>query len=393
MLVKYKGIDLNLQNEELQPINNVTNYYWEIINDNLFFKYDNEIIYADWVDAILIFKISDSQYFSDYIDRYSKFNIKIENGIIKNKFISIYVDESSTFFVKKNEIVPSYSIPKLEEIVSFLQNPNLNTEDKWLKKIIKELKEVISSYSSKNGLPSFDFFQNGGSIHEIITNDINFINGSGYIYFNFGDDLYNIISARVFEYYVNYINKSVDRSTNFIFGSNKIKIVKNKIDFEYIKWALRELNWFVLPPSFFHSQYKVFKSIEITNNYRNFLFDYNYLDEKIKISDYLEEEYFNLNLDKINIMYNSEENCFTFKNIVKDSFLNYLLNDEITYEIVFSNKANFKNIYNYIKEYNKPIEEENCFDDNDHYNRNDWLRDVSGTNDFETMNDVFWNLD
>ncbi|MDH1603000.1 hypothetical protein, partial [Empedobacter sp. GD03739] len=221
MLVKYKGIDLNLQNEELQPINNVTNYYWEIINDNLFFKYDNEIIYADWVDAILIFKISDSQYFSDYIDRYSKFNIKIENGIIKNKFISIYVDESSTFFVKKNEIVPSYSIPKLEEIVSFLQNPNLNTEDKWLKKIIKELKEVISSYSSKNGLPSFDFFQNGGSIHEIITNDINFINGSGYIYFNFGDDLYNIISARVFEYYVNYINESVDRSTNFIFGSNK----------------------------------------------------------------------------------------------------------------------------------------------------------------------------
>ena len=150
MLGKYKGIDLNLQNEELQPINNVTNYYWEIINDNLFFKYDNEIIYADWVDAILIFKISDSQYFSDYIDRYSKFNIKIENGIIKNKFISIYVDESSTFFVKKNEIVPSYSIPKLEEIVSFLQNPNLNTEDKWLKKIIKELKEVISSYSSKN---------------------------------------------------------------------------------------------------------------------------------------------------------------------------------------------------------------------------------------------------
>ena len=123
------------------------------------------------------------------------------------------------------------------------------------------------------------------------------------------------------------------------------------------------------------------------------MFDYNYLDEKIKISDYLEEEYFNLNLDKINIMYNSEENCFTFKNIVKDSFLNYLLNDEITYEIVFSNKANFKNIYNYIKEYNKPIEEENCFDDNDHYNRNDWLRDVSGTNDFETMNDVFWNLD
>ena len=73
--------------------------------------------------------------------------------------------------------------------------------------------------------------------------------------------------------------------------------------------------------------------------------------------------------------------------------MNYLLNDEITYEIVFSNKANFKNIYNYIKEYNKPIEEENCFDDNDHYNRNDWLRDVSGTNDFETMNDVFWNLD
>ena len=36
---------------------------------------------------------------------------------------------------------------------------------------------------------------------------------------------------------------------------------------------------------------------------------------------------------------------------------------------------------------------DNNYDNEYYYNSDDWLKDAAGTDDPETMNDVYWNLD
>ncbi len=394
MILNYKNISINVSEWNSSLIErgyNPSICSWSIHNNKLFINETGLFVtgnkQADWIDASLSIRVNDNFYNNEYYNPIFILKIEIKNGIITNK--RIVLEEVNSSFSRPCKInnykidnylkpKPFYSNTKIKQsLLSFFKEQPNKTSNKWINKIYEEIDEILKIRSSCS-LPSLDFFKNGGKIKDLIADDIVIAVSKSFIFLYLGDENYNKNCSKIIEYYINFLNESINDEKNITFNNNSINYLPYKVDFNFVKWAIRNLDWFVITPSFLNSTIMQDKRIKL-NKINDVMFEYEIEKEEICIKNYLNDEDIDINLKKINLKYDRERSEYTLNEINDKSYLNYLISDNITdYEEVSFEEVDYNNTEYY--DYEVP-------------NDSNWLRDAAGTDDPEIMNDVFWNLD
>lgn len=192
--------------------------------------------------------------------------------------------------------------------------------------------------------------------------------------------------------YIKYLNECFFKRIDYSFKNESISnILPSILDFDYIKWAIRNVGWFTLSPSFFDKKFTVNQIVDIKKS-SNLLFEFKLISIDVNVKDYLNDDDFKLNLSKLNIKFDTDYEIHTITNPKKESFENYLIDDDISYYLVYENYKKWGLIGKIIDEletYIPDYEEDYMESAND----DNWLRNAAGTDDPETMNDVYWNID
>lgn len=363
MELEYKEITFqvdSLKNLLIDKNINIDSCYWIIKSDQLFLsKFENDVAtkeFANWVNYSIEIR---------FVNCF--FVIKIENGIVKNKYIGIedyyFQDIEIEYFDQYFNSYSTFNFSDLKDnLLSILKNKSKHTnQGKYTDLIELEFQKIYNSFSE----PSFD--------------DIELIVGRNFIFF-YMCDLVSNHTSKIIEYCIEYLNEDLAHKKN------------NTIDFQYIKWAIRNLKWFVLHPSFFSKEIEVVKKIQI-QKINNLYFEFEIIKENINFSDFLNFEDYEFNLKKMNLKFDKINNLITF-DFPQYSYFNYLLDDTICFDDLYKDQKKWKKVietinkskYNYDYEDEEDIEYERPNDSN-------WLRDAAGTDEPQTMNDVFWNID
>ncbi len=403
-----------LESKLLERKYNPEQHYCIINNNKLYIskgkipknKYDiyskvfTEDKFAEWVNQTIYIRFHDNYHHSSYYD--FTLEINIEKGILTNKRLIINFIQRYKKFYKK-EFCPKRFYTKSvikENLIKILEKTfDESTKNKWLNKI-SELLEII--YTQRNDFNS----------KKTILSHVELTVSESFIFFHLGSDKLNEYTSQIIEYYINYLNENFknqsgltynqenyinyqnEKATNQqLLGSvyeDSIVIYKPfKIDFPFIKWAIRNLSWFVLCPSFFKETFILEKSIKL-KKVNNVMFKYEIEKEKIYISDFLDEEDFKLNFEKINLKFDSEKNEFSLIELNGTTFTGYLMNDT-EYQDLLDAKYHYKNLGEEIDKRNRTSDFTG--DSNTSYSNKNWLIDAAGNDDPETMGDVYWNLD
>jgi len=154
-------------------------------------------------------------------------------------------------------------------------------------------------------------------------------------------------------------------------------------DISYLNWALKTVEFFSVSSSYLSETFKLkkLKTFKITRLNKT-VFEYDPVLES-------EEYKFPLSIQTIN------QEKFEKKNKVKyDTNHNFYVPDISTAEMM--SLYGFYLDENYVSDNNESeyMGDNETYDDYDnYYDTNDWLSDAAGTDDPETMNDVYWNLD
>ena len=418
MELMYKGIDfiidelIELKLDEAKFKDNY--FFWNIEKSQLFISQmiDNEKvdILADWVSCKITIThenrkqipIVNESYFSESYD----FIIEIEKGFVTNKFIEIHsIDNVLSYnkyldlYYDNNLTINHLSSSNFNhnkenmknEIMSFFLNLNFVHKDKRLNEIQQYITDKVNNY-----LYNATLFCRGNHNYKVelfnkLIENIEIVINEKFIFFNFNNN-FDFDTGFVVENYIKYLNECFIKKNDFIhINDSTSKINPFVLDFKYIKWAIRNLKWFFLSPSFFESKFTVNQIVELKNT-SNLLFEFKYKENEIIVKDYLNEEDYMLNLLKQNIKFDEVNKVYTFKEMTNDSFENYLLDDNISFDMVFDNIEKWGKIGKIIDKLT--YYEEDYGDNNiETASEGDWLRNAAGTDDPQTMNDVYWNLD
>ncbi|WP_417429846.1 hypothetical protein [Halpernia sp.] len=381
-------------------------YVWKIIDDKIYLSNDDLLnsseIFSKWVNAKLSLKINPAlnynrKYKGSFYYESAVIVFKIRNGEIVEKYIQIvpksqelnphlysdnlisFKEQSFTWRLEEN-----FKLLLREEFEKF-------KETKTLGKIKELVTSIRSEYFNNTSKPSFDFFQQGGSMTDLLVDQLLISVGPNFIF------IYpqNIISNKYQELlnlYFQYVSEVIDNSDNVEFENLGYYYKPNKFDTEFVLWANQNLKWFVLSPTFFINPILTRQYISV-KKVRDVFFEYKIQNTTLETNEFLTNDDIRLNFNKINLNYNSEENSFNYCVTRDKLFFDILLSksDEINEEIINnieydteSEELTYKTERDYSEEYyNQDYEP----------NDNNWLRDAAGTDNPETMNDAFWNLD
>ncbi len=277
------------------------------------------------------------------------------------------------------------------EIISFFLNLNFVHKNSTLNEIQQYIDYKVTNYLYNATMFSHGNHNYKAELFNKLIENIEIIINEKCIFFNFNNN-FDFDRGFVIENYIKYLNECFVKKNDFIqINDSTFKVNPFVLDFEYIKWAIRNLKWFILLPSFFESKFTVNQIVELKNT-SNLLFEFKFKEKKIIVKDYLNEEDYILNLLKQNIKFDAVNKVYTFKEMTIDSFENYLLDDNISFDMVLYDTEKWGNIGKII--YELTHEEEAYYDTNiETASEGDWLKNAAGTDDPQTMNDVFWNLD
>jgi hypothetical protein len=382
--------------------NNSIKSYWYLDDSNLFLDNFKEKKIADWVNINIKINVNPELNFYEKTDESSEYynsselNILIENGKLKSLFIKIELIENKLYnsiyndnlFSVNYKIMSSY----LKNDINSLLNLNFErfSDTETLSRIKKNV-HYIRDNILNNRTQSFDFFQNGGNLNDILFEDLKIEMGSDYIFISNGNSNLNSNFAELLKLYFQYINEYINNSTKLTVSDNSVAYTNYILDINYIKWSIKNLKWLVLSPAFFGKEV-LLKTTEIIKEVRKIFFDYSQKEDWININDYFHNEYFDLNFKKLNIKLNKEKKYFTYLPTKKKLFFDYITDfksvipSDIKLNISYDKdlkELDFKKSSNFNQDY----------DNSESYNSRNWLRDAAGTDDQETMNAVYWNLD
>ncbi|WP_091147521.1 exodeoxyribonuclease X C-terminal domain-containing protein [Flavobacterium caeni] len=143
--------------------------------------------------------------------------------------------------------------------------------------------------------------------------------------------------------------KLYDWNSEFEFGKFKGETLKSisEHNMNYIHWCLKNVEWFCVKD-------EIFENITLVKEYK-------FLEKKFKNSTI--QKYELEILEKLKLFY---ESLLKIHNDKTEQF-----------ELQVARETEYEEEY----------------DDSDHYNYDNWLSDAAGTDDPETMRDVYWNLD
>lgn len=300
MKLIYKGIDfiidelIELKLDEAKFKDNY--FFWNIEKNQLFVSQmiDNEKvdILADWLHCKITvthenrnqIPIINESYLSESYD----FIIEIEKGFVTNKFIKIHsIDKLliinrvyNRFFDDKlninhlTEFNFNYNKEKIKnEIMSFFLNLNFVYKNTTLNVIQQYITKEINNY--------LDFYvkycavdeEYRVEIYNKIIENIEIIINNKFIFFNINHD-FSLDVGFIVENYIKYLNECFIKKIDFSLINDSISnITPSVLDFEYIKWAIRNLKWFILSPSFFNKKFTVNQIFDIKNT-SNLLFEF-----------------------------------------------------------------------------------------------------------------------
>ncbi len=344
-----------------------------------------EPVLADWYSGILEFGFGDYHYdhWWGYHDNYVW--LKFENGkVIDKKITKNFNSEYPISFGK-------YKGKKLDDILYGKIKGNTYTT-------IKDLFECLLSFISEK---DYSYKVQCGHF-KVNPEDIELvkeIRESGIEFFLTQNSI--VTSTKVFWENSNSDDRAEkisellerifqsDFTIPFILtkqtSSQETEIAENSLlinpDINYLNWALKNVDFFTINPLFLNKTFtlKRLKSFK-TNRLNKTIFEYDPIIETIEYK--FPDQTKNVNqqkFEKTNKVLVDFENELLVPNLTDEEMMleyGYYLDE--TYEPPISN--DYKNF--------------DYYDDSDYYyNSNDWLIDAAGTDDPETMNDVYWNLD
>lgn len=344
-----------------------------------------EPVLADWYSGILQFGFGDYHYdhWWGYYDNYVW--LKFENGkVIDKKITKNFNSEYPISFGK-------YKGKKIDDVINGKIKNNTYTT-------IKDLFESILSFISKK-----DYTYKVQSGHFKVTpEDVELVKETR----DYGVEYFltqNSIATSTKVFWEN--SNSDDRAEKLsellekIFQSDftipftltkqtfnqETELAENTVlinpDINYLNWALKNVDFFVVNPLFLNETFtlkrlKSFNTKRLNKTIFEYepIFDtieYNFPDQTKKINQQ--------KFEKANQVLVDFENRLLVPNLTeKEMMLQYGFYLDETYEPPISDD----------------YEDYDNYDDRDYYyNSNDWLIDAAGTDDPETMNDVYWNLD
>jgi hypothetical protein len=376
--------------------------YWYLDNSNLFLDNLKEKKTADWVNIEIKININPELNFYEKTDESSKYynsselNILIEYGKLKSLFIKIELKENKLYnsiyndnlFSVNYKIMSSY----LKNDINSLLNLNFErfSDTETLSRIKKNVLYIRDNILS-NRTQSIGFFQNGGNLDDILFEDLKIEMGSDFIFISNGNSHLNSNFAKLLKLYFQYINEYINNSNKLTVSDNSVEYTNYILDINYIKWSIKNLKWLVLSPDFFCKKV-LLKKTEMIKEVREIFFDYSKKEDWINTNDYFNDEYFDLNFKKLNIKLNKEKKHFRYQQTKKKLFFDYITDfksvipSDIKLNISYDKdlkELDFKRSSTFNQDY----------DSSESYNSRNWLRDAAGTDDQETMNAVYWNLD
>lgn len=264
-------------------------------------------------------------------------------------------------------------------------------ESKTLEKIKELVTSIRSEYFFNTSKPSFDFFQQGGSMTDLLVDQLSISIGSNFI-FIYPENIISNKYQELLHLYLKYLSEVIDNSHNTEFKNHEYCYKPNKFDTHFVLWANQNLNWFVLSPTFFINSILVRQYISV-KKVTDVFFEYSIENTTLETKEFFTDDNIRLNFNKINLNYNSEDNSFIYCATRNKLFFDTLLSksDEINEEIISNIEYDTESeelTYKIEREYS-----EEYYNQDYEPNDNNWLRDAAGTDNPETMNDVFWNLD
>ncbi len=150
-------------------------------------------------------------------------------------------------------------------------------------------------------------------------------------------------------------------------------------DLQYLNWALKNVEFFAIPPSQLEKEFSLKRLKDLTiNRLNDFVFEYSpnfeliqfrFSDNIIKVNREKFEKINKVKYDKVNDFYIPD---LTQMELINE-FGHYLDENHIEQEEVDFDNTSYRS--------------------NDYYDPEDWLSDAAGSDDPEDMNDVYWNLD
>ena len=370
--------------------------YWLLKNDCLYitnlessnysfkdiFKTDEPVL-ADWYSGVLQFGFGEFYYdhWWGYYDNYVW--LKIENGkVVEKKIIKTFQHDNPLTFGK-------YKGKTFNEILYGKIRNNTYTT-------IRNLFDCIMLFISKN---DYQFKVQCGHF-TIEPEDLKLVKevreyGTDY----FLTQNYIATSTKVFWENSNDDDRAERLSVLLekIFNSDftipftltketvstEVGIAENTLlvnpDISYLNWALKTVEYFSISPKALSETFKVkrLKTFK-TNRLNKTIFEY---EPIIEIVDYkFPEQTQTINLQKF-----EKQNQVVFDNE------NKLLVPNLPMEQMMLSYGFYLD-----ETYTAPISDYESHDDNEpdyYYNSDDWLIDAAGTDDPETMNDAYWNMD
>lgn len=417
MKLNYKGIKLDCKKliDFIPNSEPKINSFWTIDDDKLYFSFvqNNECIndFADWISHKLeILHKYESNIYSSY-----SFIIEINRGNIVNKFISVEINDS--YFTENTDFLSSTweyfnyenyahhvllkcntfkkNTIKYELLNYFIQPSELHELNNKYKKFIQNEAQNIFKLCTNTENCDYSYSADVKYNSDLITNfkdKINLIVEDNFIFF-FIDKVYEESISQIVENYVQYFNNKTLVNKQFEIEFNFENKSLNLLDFDYIKWAIRNVKWFVLHPSFFSTIITTSK-IKNLQKINNGYFEFDIVKETIDINDYFDNDDLMLNLAKLNLKYDNKNKVMTFNRLYDDSFINYLIDDDMKFANVYKQHQKMGEIGSIVRKlYNRKFDEEPNIINDYTTSKNGWLADAAGTDDPETMNDVYWNLD
>ena len=398
MKIIYKGVHFNedtIADLLSEKETNSDEYFWIIKSEKLYLSkgetFSRVDRFADWVSHNLCIRVKDESYDNKYFYPNFLLIIEIQNGIVKNKFIKVDLDKLHKKQFIDTSLLP-YSFYSSSQIrtglIKILTVPiDKSISNRWIGKISEIVEQMF-----KKDIYSFDEYGNyyiSDTRTEYIAEErIDLKVTDNFIFLYLNEDYLKKYSSKIIEFYIEFLNETFRNNSNLNI-KNIINYYPTKIDFDFIKWGIRELKWFVISPSFFERRILEEKNIVLTK-LNDVMFDYEIISKEINVKDYLDNEAFDLNLKKINLKFDRINNMFTLFDIKHNSLIGYLKDDNIDYGDLHENSFYWREVSKIIDKINNSREFERDYDSSSDKN---WLRDASGTNDPDTMNDVYWNLD
>ena len=392
-------VELLPNNKEISQLST-----WKISNNKLLISSSCNEIVANWVNATLTISIDPVLNHNKYDEcrKYYEsawFVFEFNSGVVTNKYIKIK-PKSNRFNDKlfadklispKNKSFTDslYNNIKYllkEEYENFTETPSLL--------LIKELVTSIrNKYLYNRSKPSFDYFQKGHTMLDLLFFELSMTVGSNFIFLYSTGGL-NEKYQELLRLYFLHISTLVETSNKiYLNNNNKYYYKSYKLDVEFVKWAILNLKWFVLSPTFFSTPTIIEQTISL-EKIRDVFFEYELINNSIEPLKVFTRDEVQLNYKKINLKYNFEEKKLIYKPTDKRLLFDILLNDteEINNDLLDKIEYNTdKNLLTYKEE--KQDEDYDDYDYENYNSSNNWLRDAAGTDDPETMNDVYWNLD